>query len=46
MVTAVEQVGAYKNKIDKDADKRKQWIDNSTKLVTAITALGNALACQ
>ncbi|KAF7184232.1 hypothetical protein CNMCM7691_004918 [Aspergillus felis] len=39
MVTAVEQVGAYKNKIEKDADKRKQWIDNSTKLVTTITAL-------
>jgi hypothetical protein len=44
MSIAVQQVHAYIGILQADAQKRQAWFDNAIKLVTAVTALGTALA--
>ncbi|OAL49274.1 hypothetical protein IQ07DRAFT_601079 [Pyrenochaeta sp. DS3sAY3a] len=44
MSIAVSQVHAYIGILEKDAQRRQAWFDNAIKLVSAVSALGGALA--
>lgn len=44
MTTAVKLVDAYIKILENDAEKRQRWFDNAIKIVSAVTALGAALA--
>jgi hypothetical protein len=44
MSIAAQQVSGYIAILEEDAQKRQAWLDNAMKLVSAVTALGAALA--